>query len=215
MIKVFLIDDHTIVRNGIKLLLESHPDILVVGESGSIEEAILEMKKETPDIILTEMDTTALSNLVKAITENYENTKVAILSAIEDLPLIAKAFEIGVQGYFLKSNDCPELIFGLTQIAIGCKYLDVKVGMNFMAYFKPEESDISKSQYFQQLLDITDRELTILELIAQGMTNEEIGQEIFLSKRTVEGYRKQLMEKTKTKNSAELIRYSFKHYLLQ
>ncbi|WP_312186683.1 response regulator transcription factor [Sphingobacterium sp.] len=218
MINVLLVDDHQVVRSGLRMMLETNDKLSVVEELGSAEEALIYLENhDRPDLILTDLNMTEMDGimLVKILKNLYPEIKIAILSMIEDNIKVAEAFRVGADGYLSKATDYKELEFGVFQIANGKAYLTTSIGLNFVKSYKVDVTvDIHKGS-MQQIYEISDRELAVLELIAEGFTNAEIADKIFLSKRTVEGLRQHLIEKTNSKNTAELVRFAFQNYLLQ
>ncbi|WP_433863796.1 response regulator [Sphingobacterium thalpophilum] len=217
MTEIILVDDHQVVRNGLRLLLESNGTFEVVQELGSAEETLLYLEHhQRPDLILTdlgmkEMDGTTLTKILKNI---YPEMKVAVLSMIEEQAKVVEAFNAGADGYLSKGADYDELLFGISQVAAGKQYLTTAIALDFVRSYKTFTPETNRAITLQQY-DISERELMVLELIAAGHTNAEIADKIFLSKRTVEGHRQHLLEKTNTKNTAGLIRFAFQNNLLQ
>ncbi len=218
MIKILLVDDHEVVRNGISLLLESNPSFYIIGEVGSAEEALLFIEQQDmPDFILSDINMSGMDgiSLVRIVKKIYPQIKIAILSMIEEIDKVAEAFDAGSEGYLSKSNDFEELLFGIAHIAGGNKYISAFLSVRILEVYRNIVPDpVDKSAVLHHY-DITERELDVLVLISEGFTNGEIADRIFLSKRTVEGHRQRLMEKTKTKNTADLVRFGFQKMLLQ
>ncbi|WP_333864046.1 response regulator transcription factor [Sphingobacterium sp.] len=218
MIKILLVDDHEVVRNGISLLLESNPSFYIIGEVGSAEEALLFIEQQDkPDLILSDINMSGMDgiSLVRIVKKIYSQIKIAVLSMIEEVDKVAEAFEAGADGYLSKSNDFQELLFGIAHIAGGNKYISAFLSVRILEVYRNfVPAPVDKSAVLHHY-DISERELDVLVLISEGFTNGEIADRIFLSKRTVEGHRQRLMEKTKTKNTADLVRFGFQKMLLQ
>ncbi|MDR0265446.1 MAG: response regulator transcription factor [Sphingobacterium sp.] len=218
MIKILLVDDHEVVRNGISLLLESNPSFYIIGEVGSAEDALLFIEQQDkPDLILSDINMSGMDgiSLVRIVKKIYPQIKIAVLSMIDEIDKVAEAFDAGAEGYLSKSNDFQELLFGIAHIAGGNKYISAFLSVHILEVYRnfvPEPVDKAALLHHY---DITERELEVLVLISEGFTNGEIADRIFLSKRTVEGHRQHLMEKTKTKNTADLVRFGFQKMLLQ
>ncbi len=218
MIKILLVDDHEVVRNGISLLLESNPSFYIIGEVGSAEDALLFIEQQDkPDLILSDINMSGMDgiSLVRIVKKIYPQIKIAVLSMIEEIDKVAEAFDAGAEGYLSKSNDFQELLFGIAHIAGGDKYISAFLSVRILEVYRnfvPEPVDKAALLHHYE---ITERELEVLVLISEGFTNGEIADRIFLSKRTVEGHRQHLMEKTKTKNTADLVRFGFQKKLLQ
>lgn len=217
MFKILLVEDHILVRNGIRLILDSHADIEIIGEADDGIQALEFLENnELPGLILTDVDMPRMDGiaLISKVKMKFPEIRIAVLSMIDESTTVIEAFRAGAVGYLSKSSDYQELLNGVLQVAQGKRYLSVSIGLALLDNFQvAQPSFIDKDAIFQRY-DISDRELSVLELIAQGFTNSEIADQIFLSKRTVEGYRQQLIEKTKTKNTADLVRFAFQNRLL-
>lgn len=218
MYKILLVDDHTLVRNGFRLILESHEQLSIVGEAGDGVEALeLLDKSETPDLIITDLKMKEMSGitLIHKVKVKYPEIDVAVLSMIEDNNTVAEAFRAGAVGFLSKNSDYDELVQGIFNILQGKRYISMEIGLSLLNHFQLNSPIYIDKEAIFQRYDISERELTVLELISRGFTNAEIADQIFLSKRTVEGHRQQLIDKTKTKNTADLVRFAFQNKLLQ
>ncbi len=234
MIRVLLADDHTIIRDGLKAMLQlSDTFIQVTGEAAS-GKALIELLETTHDtksaeIVLMDINMPEMDGLMATahIKQHFPEIKVIILSMMEDERFVAKAFQAGAMGYLLKSVGYPELTRAIEVVAGGGQYITAQVTLNLLgrqsvpsrttetaaaqAIAAPDESPALNTS---PVLHLTKRELEVLQLIAQGYTNAEIADQLFTSKRTVENHRQNLLEKTGSKNTALLIRYSLTHRLL-
>lgn len=210
LIKVILVDDHTIIRDGIKALLRDNDGVQVVGEAGNGKELInllptLEANVILMDINMPEMDGFEATSYLR---EKYPDIKVLVLSMLDHESYVAKVFEAGANGYLLKNTGREEMVCAIKIVASGGRYLCSEIGLNLLnklknTGFKPAETTEEK-----QTRDLSQREIEILKLIADGLTNAEIADKIFTSKRTVETHRQNIIEKTKAKNTAALIKYA-------
>lgn len=218
MIEILLVDDHHLVRNGLCLLLDSHAKLSIGAELGSAEEALVYLEKnKKPDLILTDIHMHAMDGIsfVRIVKKLYPEVKIAILSMVEDKAKVTEAFDFGVDGYLSKGTDYDELLFGILQIAQGNKYLTASISLRFLEDYRDNEPVIVDQADLLQHYYISERELAVFKMISEGYTNAEIADKMFLSKRTVEGHRQHLMEKTNTKNTADLVRFGFQNRLLQ
>ena len=206
-IKVLLVEDHTIVRNGIKSLLNSEPNIEVVGEAINGLEALklLENKIEV-DVILLDINMPEMGGmeLLKNLTQTFPAYKVIILSMLDHENYVWEGINSGAMGYLLKSVSNDELMFAINHIAIGGKYICSELAFKMMAR-APQLSEFMDAGIN---VDLSKREMEVLKLIAEGYTNHEIADKLFTSRRTVEGHRQNLIEKTGVKNSAALIMHA-------
>jgi two-component system response regulator NreC len=215
MINILLAEDHNIVRNGIKMLLESDQDIKVEGEAVNGAEVMKLLASHEVDIIIADINMPEMDGiqLLKEVRVRYPKIKVIMLSMHDHEKYVMEAFKNGANGYLLKNIGAEELIFAVKFVNQGGKYLCAELTMSLM------EILVQSKQYLMAMpdneIDFSLRELEILQLIAEGLTNLEMSEKLFLSKRTIEGHRQSLLDKTGAKNSAALIRYGVLHGLIQ
>ena len=216
MLNVLLAEDHNIVRNGIKMLLEMDNTINVVGEAMDGLQALEMVKKGIEvdivlaDINMPEIDGIALISKVKSVNPAI---KIVILSMLDNEKYVAQAFMEGASAYLLKSVGADELVFSLKHVNSGYKYLCTELAIRQL------DRLIQKSNMEYGGVDITknfsSREIDVLHLIAEGLTNSEMSDRLFISKRTVEGHRQSLIEKTGSRNTAALIKYAVLNGIVQ
>lgn len=206
MLQILLAEDHNVVRNGIKMLLETDKDINVVAEAVNGQEVLNYLDKGVAvDIVLADINMPELDGmmLLKEMNDRNTNCMVVMLSMHDNEKYVVQAFEAGARGYLLKSVSAEELIFALKHISSGAKYLcselSIRMLENVGQYTK------RPIVYSESPQDFSEREIEILSLIAEGLTNTEISERLYLSKRTVEGHRQTLIEKTGSRNTAALI----------
>ncbi|APU97565.1 response regulator transcription factor [Sphingobacterium siyangense] len=217
MIKILLVEDHMVVRNGIKLLLESQEGFEVVGEASNGKEALDFLSANpVPDIVLTDisMDEMDGMELLQVLNKQYSSIKVVILSMLNQINYVIEAFESGLAGYLVKNVGYHELLFGLNHIANGGRYMSEEIAMILLDQVRSGQSYAQIPGELQTDFDISERELEVLKLIAEGYTNVEIADKIFLSKRTVEGHRQNLIDKAGVKNTAHLVKFAFERGIL-
>ena len=209
---VLIVEDHKLVSDGIKLILEASKDIRVVGSPPNAEQALEILNGETlVDIILSDNILPGMSGikLCKAITHTQPKIKVIILSMIDDDQAVVDAMSAGAMGYVLKSAKPWELVYSIQHVYHGDKYLSADLSMKF---FNQLYGKVASSS---NVVNVSSRQSDVLSLIAQGLTSTEISNKLFLSKRTIEGYRKDLFEKTGAKNTAALIHYAVANRLIK
>jgi len=214
MINIILADDHTVVRSGIKLLLEADPVINIIGEAVSGAGVLDLLKNDSkPDIILTDLHMPDLSGmeLLKEVTAQYPAVRIVILTMVNDEFTVSAAFDNGARGYLVKNVGADELIFAIHHIANGGKYMSTDLSHFF---FKKSVQVLNIAKEITAGLTFTSREMEILTLLSEGFTNGEMGEKLFLSARTIEGHRQSLIDKTKSKNTAALIKYAVVHGLV-
>lgn len=214
MLSLILAEDHNIVRNGIRMLLEADKEISIAGEATNGLEVLeiissgVKVDIVLADINMPEMDGIAL---IKELKIKSPATQIVMLSMLDNEKYVSQAFSEGASGYLLKSVSADELIFSLKHVHAGGQYLCAELAMRLL----------NKSIYTLPLNRINDnveysmREIEILDLIAEGLTNNEMSAKLFISKRTIEGHRQSLIEKTGAKNTAALIRYAVLSGIIQ
>jgi DNA-binding NarL/FixJ family response regulator len=215
VIKVIIADDHKLVRCGIKLMLKTDPKFSVTSEAASGTDVLnqLKMNKEA-DIILADLHMPDMSGLelMQQLKTEYQALRVIFLTMAEDENLITAAFNHGAEGYLTKDISTEELIFAINYVYNGGKYISANLSHRFFIKSVPAANLPVPAT---SSLKFNSREIEVLELISEGLTNCEMGEKLFLSKRTVEGHRRALIDKTKCRNSAALIKYAVIHGLIR
>ncbi|ADY51998.1 two component transcriptional regulator, LuxR family [Pseudopedobacter saltans DSM 12145] len=217
MINIILTEDHPIVRNGIKLLLESQQNFCVIGEASNGKETLRLFRNNViPDVLITDisMDDMDGLQLTEEIRSNYPQVKIMILSMIGQREFISNCFAKGANAYLLKKSSYEEMLFAINHVAKGGRYLCDELSMDLIENMNNIGLDLAGKTRLIDEIELSDRELEVLGLISEGLTNIEIANKLFLSKRTVEGHRQNLINKTKVKNSAALIKYAVKNGLI-
>jgi DNA-binding NarL/FixJ family response regulator len=209
MIDIILVEDHKIVRNGVKSLLEKEPKFKIVGEavSGADVLAILESGIKA-DIILADINMPGLSGLelIAELKKAGHNAKIVMLTMLDHERYVAKAFKAGASGYLLKNTSPDELIFAIKHIYADGNYLFSELAMRLLDRLSHGRDIMILDN--RSDVDFSKRETEVLTLIAEGFTNQEIADKLFTSKRTIEGHRQSMIDKTGTRNTAALIRFA-------
>jgi two-component system response regulator NreC len=207
--KVLLVDDHQIIIDGLKSLLENIPTIEVVGEALNGKKAIDLLALISVNLVLMDIDMPILNGIetTKLIKSKYTNVKVIILSMYKESGLIKTLIDAGADGYLLKNSDQNELLEAIAKVTSGQQYFSSDVTLSLL---NKNSSNSSSFQEENVVGDLTDREIEILKLIAEGFTNKEIGDKLFISHRTVDTHRTNLMKKVGVNNIAGLIRFAIK-----
>ena len=208
-IRVLIVDDHAVVRTGIRLLLGQEPDIEPVGEAGTGREAIFEARSLKPDVILMDVvmpDQTGLEALPTLLHEHPE-TKVLLLSMQDDPRYVREAFSAGASGYVLKEAADAEVVNAVREVARGGRYVNPELGARLVA----AEAEAQRRAEDDPL---SDREREVLRLLALGHTNQEIAGMLYISVRTAETHRAHIMRKLGLETRAELVRYALSSGLL-
>ena len=206
MIKVFIVEDHMVVVEGIRSLLENERDFEVVGNAETGASCLRFFQANTADVILMDINLPDINGiqLCKEIKENYPGIMVLALSTFNQGTYVNKMMESGASGYLLKNAGRHEIIQALHDVVKGKTYLSFEAGQAL------KSATLSNPQ--QPLL--TKREKEILLLITEGLTNIQIGEKLFISIDTVESHRKNLYNKLGVKNTATLMRYAIENNLM-
>lgn len=217
-INILIVDDHQMIRDGIKASLANVPDIRVVSEAVNQEDAFRELKKY-PEVNVVVMDI-SLGGEVNGIEmtrrtlEHYPDLKILALSMHDEKAYILKMLEAGALGYVLKDTGMNELVDALHKVAKGESYFSQGVTVSMMHDFiKNKGLKIKTKGGFTE--ELTRREREVLVLIADEYTNTEIAEALYLSPRTVDTHRRNLILKLKVKNTAGLVRHAIKHGLVK
>ncbi|WP_131536721.1 response regulator transcription factor [Pedobacter nototheniae] len=216
MIQIILVNDNNIVRNEIEILLKSVLDITILGQANNAEEALnLITKNNRIDVVLTTIDDGELNGttLIKEIKALNHHVKIISISKLDNQQQIIKTFNDGASGYLLQNISKDELSFAIKQVNKGEKYLSNEIGFKLLNNVVQQTNSTYAGT--KQLVDFTSREIEVLNLVAEGYTNNEIADRLFLSKRTIEGHRQALIDKTGMKNTAALIRFALVNRLIQ
>jgi two-component system response regulator NreC len=207
MIRVLIADDHAILRDGIRSILESQEDIIVVGEASHGEEALELVSKLIPDIVLMDISMPKTNGLeaTRLIKERFPQVKVLILTQHDNREYIAPALGAGASGYVLKRSGRREMLNALRQVYEQGAFLTGNITKEVLKEYS--QNGYHKKEEEQHL---TDREQQVLQLIVEGKSNKEIALELGISPKTVSVHRTNLMLKLNVQNTVELIRYASK-----
>ena len=211
MIRVLVVDDHAILRDGIRSLLESQEDIIVVGEAGDGSEAIELTSKLLPDIVLMDISMPKTNGLeaTRAIKERCPKVKVLILTQHDNREYIAPALGAGAAGYVLKRSGRREMLNAIRQVHENGVFLTSNLTQEVFQEYSQSGSNGKEND--QRL---TERERQVLELIVEGNSNKEIALDLGISPKTVSVHRTNIMSKLNVQNTVELIRFATNHPLL-
>lgn len=210
--KLFLIDDHQLVIDGIKSLLQEVDDIVVIGEANAGEEALRALQYLQPDMVLLDVNMPGMDGVTtcQAITAKYPRLPVLTLTMHQDRAVINAMTRAGAVGVVLKNTSREELVEAIRKVQEGRRYFSPEVTETLL---QPAASP--HDQHGDVLPAVlTSREREILCLIAEGYSNTEIGDRLSISHRTVDTHRTNLMKKLQVRNIAGLIRYAFRHGLV-
>ncbi|WP_375241222.1 response regulator [Polaribacter sp.] len=208
MINVVLADDHVLVRNGIKALLEDETGITVIDEASDGKEAIRIISTNKPDILIVDIRMPEMNGIevVAEISKNHKEIKTLVLSMHDSEEYVVKSIQAGADGYLLKGASKEEFLKALTKIAAGGKYFTGDVSSIIMNNFVNGNASAAVETKMQKELPfkLTKREKQILSLVLELKNNKDIAEELKISKRTAEVHRFNLMKKLEVKNLMEL-----------
>jgi DNA-binding NarL/FixJ family response regulator len=210
MIRVLVVDDHAILRDGIRSLLESQEDIIVVGEADNGVDAIEFVKKVQPDIVLMDISMPQMNGLeaTRSIKEQFPQVKVLILTQHDNREYITPALQAGAAGYVLKRSGRREMLNALRQVYEQGAYLTSNVTHEFLQNYSRNGNNHVEERH------LTEREHQVLRLIVDGKSNKEIALELGISPKTVSVHRTNVMTKFNVQNTVELIRYAASNHLV-
>jgi len=215
-IRIFLADDHLLVREGIKSIIIKSEDYVVIGEASDGRNALESIDRLKPDVAILDIAMPLMTGIevARQLKKYSPDIKVIILSQYDDDEYIKELLLIGIDGYILKENASDDLIKAVEEVVKGNKYLSPQVTTKVVIGFNPDHSGDRKDVVtrFEQL---TKRETEILKLIAEGKTNREIASLLFISEHTVKAHRTNIMTKMGMKNLTEVIRYAIKKGLIE
>jgi two-component system, NarL family, response regulator DevR len=211
MLKILLVDDHEFVRMGIKALLARYPQFQVVAEAANAQEAVQRAIQHRPDVIIMDIRLPGKSGIeaTREITQQLPDTKVIMLTSFAEDELLFDAIIAGAAGYILKQIDSKELIRALETVARGDALLDPAVTKKVFERVRRAARE-SEDKMFASL---SDQELRILALVAQGKTNKEIAENLFLSEKTVRNYVSSILAKLSLSTRSEAAAYAVKHHV--
>ncbi|MFH0990185.1 MAG: response regulator transcription factor [bacterium] len=210
--RIVLVDDHILVRAGIRSLLEQLPNIIVVGEANDGREAIRIIRENNPDIVLMDIAMTGLNGLqaLEYINQQFPSVQVLILSMHANEEYVLKALRYGASGYLLKESAVNELELALTAIKRGNKYLSPPISRQVIDQYTKRLVDVEESPQppVNPLDQLTLRQREVLQLIAEGKSTKEIATALNLGVKTVETHRTELMRKLNIHDVTGLVRFA-------
>ena len=211
-ITVFLADDHAVVRNGLRVLLDSQPDIRVVGGAADGRDAVRQVAELRPDVAVIDIVMPDLSGIeaTRRILEVCPSTQVVILSMHSSEEYVSRALQAGARGYLLKESAGDEVINAIRAVYAGHRYLSEDVSDKLIdEYLRLYEASEAKDP----LARLSPRELEVLKLVVEGKTSPEIASVLSLSPKTVETYRGRLMRKLGISDISSLVKFAIRHGL--
>jgi len=209
-IRVLVVDDHAVVRSGLRLLLEREPGIVTVDEAASADEAVFRMIEHKPDVLLIDVTMPGTSGIeaIPKLLEASPASKVLVLSMHDDPRYVRDAFAAGASGYVLKEAADAEVVAAIREVAGGGSYVNPALGARMVA---AEAKDAAEARADP----LSEREHEVLRLLALGQTNQEIAKTLYISVRTAETHRAHIMQKLGLTSRAELVRYALAKQIIE
>ena len=209
-IRVLVVDDHAVVRSGLRRVLDAEDDIETVGEAANAERGIFEAMEHKPDVVLMDVTMPGQSGVdaLPALLQSVPSTRVLMLSMHDDPAYVRAAFEAGASGYVLKEAADSDVVAAVRSVAAGERYVHPALGAKLVAA-EAEERRRAEAD------PLSDREREVLRLLALGHTNQEIAGMLYISVRTAETHRAHIMQKLRLSSRAELVRYALDSGLIE
>lgn len=203
--KIIIVDDHQLFRNGLKFILNEIKNIQVVGEASNGQEFLDLLEYGIPDLVLMDINMPVMNGVTatKIALEKYPHLNILVLSMYGETEYYNTMIDIGVKGFILKDVDNKELEDSINKVISGGTYFSQELLLNLI-----------KNKSFDENITLTKREKEVLELICKGYSNQQISEQLFISQRTVERHRSNLLLKTDSKNSISLVLYAIRHKLI-
>lgn len=214
-ISVLIVDDHKIIRDGLRSLLEDVDEIKIVGEASNGKEAIAFYEQNPVDVIIMDIRMPEMSGIdtTKYLSEKYPNIKILALTMHDEESFISKMLQAGASGYLLKNVGKEELVTAIHRLHKGDNYFSIDVANKMMTrLISAKPSDIMELS--PDDLQLTKREIEVIRLIAEGLTSQDIALRLYISPRTVDTHRRNLLQKLNVRNTAELVKFAIKHNIL-
>jgi len=209
-IRVLVVDDHAVVRSGLRALLDREDQIAVVDEAATADEAVFRMIEHKPDVLLMDVTMPGTSGLeaIPKLLQASPATRVLMLSMHDDPRYVREAFAAGASGYVLKEAADTEVVAAIRTVAAGQSYVNPSLGAR-MAEAEGKAAAEAKAD------PLSEREHEVLRMLALGHTNQEIAKALYISVRTAETHRAHIMQKLGLASRADLVRYALAHKLIE
>lgn len=211
-IRVVIADDHAILRSGLRMLIDAQTDMKVVGEAQDGNEAIQVAQNTSPEVVILDVTMPERGGLhaIRDILKHNINTRILLLTMHEELAYLRTALAAGASGYVLKKSVDADLLSAIRAVSKGRTYVDSELSSELIQHALPE-----RNRAASKLTEVlSERELQVLKLVAEGFSSREIAQQIFVGVKTVETYRGRLAEKLGLTSRADIVRYALETGLL-
>jgi len=204
--KIFIVDDHPIVRKGLSQMINQEADLVVCGEADSAQHALESLKKSQPDLMIVDISLQGIDGieLIKIIKTRYGNLPVLVVSMHDESLFAERALRVGARGYIMKQEAIEKMMEAIRRVLRGELYISEGVSANIVKRFIDGKAETTKSA----IEILSDRELEVFQLIGQGIGTRQIADNLNVSIKTVESYRANIKEKLKLKNATELMKHA-------
>jgi DNA-binding NarL/FixJ family response regulator len=203
--RILIADDHSMVRDGVKNLINQNKDLVVIGEASSGTQTLELFESLNPDLLIMDISMPDMNGMEvsKNILARNPNANIVILSMYDDEDYISRCLEYGVKGYVIKNESGSELDYAIRSVLSGKNYFSRQAQD---VIFKKYSQNVTRKKQREDQIKLTKREVEIIKLIAEGLTSQEMANKLFISPRTVETHRANLMKKIGVKNAIELVK---------
>ena len=214
-IRVMLVDDHVVLRSGLRLLIESHPGLRVIGEAGTRTDALAVAEREQPDIILLDLDLPGTDSyeLLPDLLHAAREARVLILTGVTDLEAHIRALKLGAIGVVLKEKAPEVLIKAIRGVYAGEIWLDPAAVAKLLGQGAPSGEAPKPDREAEKIATLTEREREIIAIVGEGLKNKQIASRLFISEGTVRNYLTTIFSKLEVTDRFELILYAYRHKL--
>jgi two-component system response regulator NreC len=214
-IRVLICDDHIMVRQGVRMVLQSESDIELVGEAGRGEEAVALAEQLRPEVVIMDLSLPDISGIeaIKRIKAALPNTRIIALTMHEEEPYVMEVLRAGAEAYIVKRSAAADLVNAMRQVMAGQAVLDPVVTKAVVTGYVSRPTPPTPDKETDSVL--TPREREILILVAEGFTNAEIAKKLYISEKTVQTHRSNILDKLNIHDRTELVRYAIRHGLVE
>ncbi len=209
--RVFLVDDHTVLRAGLRMLLEEEPDISIVGEAEDAESALAHVSAAAPQVIVLDITLPGITGIdaIAGLVERCPNAAIVLLTMHENTFLVKQAMQRGARGFVLKSSADREIVAAIREVTAGRVYLDSTLATKFVSELSPEDSRSGAGD-----AKLTAREKQVVEFVVRGYSNKETAEGLSIAVKTVESHRRRIMDRLGLRSRAELVHYAIQERIL-
>jgi DNA-binding NarL/FixJ family response regulator len=213
VIRIHIVEDHQIFRVGLKYTLNEIPGVQVIGESSNGNEFLAQLLNKIPDIVFMDIKMPGMGGVEAAriALDRYPDLSIIVMTSFGEEDVITEMIRLGISGFMLKNADKDSLEKAIRRVVAGDQYFSDEI----MSALAKSINKIAREQNYKPDIELTERETEVLQLLSKGLSNKEIADKLFISSRTVEGYKSKLIEKSGQANSLSLIIWAIKNKLVR